>query len=717
MSTDKHNSHSQAPGGHDAASKDGSGHDQPPSKPDMSRRELLTAGALGLAASALSGKFGAGSPAFAAPIAGPANQSPPRPAVPSWSELLDLAIKSPAAQPYLKQIVADARTVLGMELVQRMYRLEDLGVKGRSWRDPRTRRPNLDPKIREIAALAHSDTAACGGAAGDLGLLACAYRITGEKVFLDRLILQMKEVTTWSPFQRAGWNYALPGPDGKGGAWLATPSGVYALVNTIRLLPPNCLPADLMQAVNKRLESEIAEITDDWATKRTWFIRTNNAFTNQWIAPTVGLVEACLFLGPERFPDAFRLGLKNVRQSVECHGPEGAFEEGFCYSHYVRLLFNATHSLAVAGHGELYNHPFLKNFGTWYVHNYQPNGFYINAFDCIGGARETVQPADHPGVMERRARVVGADQNSRAAFLSLVAVCTGNNDALWGLHNLEGGPPPNLTGVAAQMLLEPNSARPTRLFAAYDRARRVNWRSSWQPDASGFWIRGGHSTDQHDHNDRGHINFIAQGRPILIEAGTPIYSNPKIASHYASSAGHNVLHLGLGEPETGNNAQRMNPPRGWQKRSTVVPLKVHRLDAEGGKVEADGSSAYDGLDRWLRTVEWNAKSLYAIDEVDVLPEQTEIVRFRWHLGVRDGVTIVTDAHGWPTARWSDAELQVTANQPIQMEITKMPDHTLRHRIPDNVNEDVDDEHICLVVRTTNKVESVRMETKIKALPA
>jgi hypothetical protein len=600
-----------------------------------------------------------------------------------------------------------------MELVRRVYRLEDVGVKGRTWRDPRVDSPRTDPAVRELAALAHSDCGTNGATSRELEILACAYRATGEPVFLDRILEQLQEMTTWSPLQRPGWNYAKPGPDGKGGAWLATGAGVHAIVHTLSLLPAEVVPDPLLDGLAGLLEKEIEEIADDWAAKRTWFIRTNNAITNQWIAPTAGLVQACLFLGPERFPDAWRLGLGNLRQSVEVHDGEGSFEEGFGYASYVQHLLYASHALAVHGERELYDHPFLKNFGTWYVHHYQPGGFYINCFDSGKSARETPLTQGDPGADALRQRGGKDPNDSRSNLLALIAVCTCNPDARWALNRLTPGIPATLNGLAASALptLEPGF-QPI-LFAAYDRARRVNWRSSWADDATGCWVRGGHALDQHDHQDRGHVNFIRHGQPILIEAGTPSYANPMLPSHYASGAGHNVLQVGLAEVPIGDKKVRQNPPQGWQKFRTVAPLTVRRLDATGGEVVVDGSACYDGVRQWLRTVRWSEADLDIRDDVALAEAETGILLFRWHLGTREPVRLDVAPDGLTlTAAWADAVIEVRADRPLQVETVPMPDHTLRLRIPVPGQPDQDEFHTCLILRTREPVPDARLNTRI-----
>jgi len=629
--------------------------------------------------------------------------------VPAWIQLLDIALENQHAKPVLQGLVEDAREVLAADIVRRVYRLEDVGVVGRTWRDPRVDSPRTDPAVRELAALAHSDCGTCGTAGRELELLACAFRVTGERIFLDRVLAQLEEMSTWRPLQRPGWNYAQPGADGKGGTWLATGGGVHAIVHTLGLLHDGAIPGPLRAALERLLEAEIEEVVDDWAAGRSWFIRTKNAITNQWIAPTAALVQACLLLGPERFPAAWRLGVANLRMSVDAHDAEGSFEEGLGYAHYVSHLFYAAHAMAVRGDRELYDRPFFQNFGTWYVHHFQPGGFFVNCFDARTTARLTLDAVEQTGHQALRHRGGKSPAQARANMLALIAVCSGNRDAIWAIRHFCDQPPASLAGLAAAALQPPTDSYQPALFAAYDRATRVNWRSSWDSHASGVWIRGGHPLDQHDHCDRGHVNFIVEGRPILIEAGTPSYANPKLATHYASGVGHNVLQVGLVAPENAGNAARLHPPRGWQRAKAVVPLVVHSLNRLGGEVEFDAAQAYEGVLKWNRHVSWDASTLRIGDTVVLHPNEPEVVLFRWHLGTSEAVSI-SSLPGEIVASWNGGCVRMKSECQLDVSCQMMPDHTLTMRFPELGHEDVDALHACLIVRTRESVAEVSIET-------
>ena len=98
------------------------------------------------------------------------------------------------------------------------------------------------------------------------------------------------------------------------------------------------------------------------------------------------------------------------------------------------------------------------------------------------------------------------------------------------------------------------------------------------------------------------MNFIAHGKPILLEAGTPSYDNPRIHVLYSTGVGHNVLDV-----------------VGCAAKKAPAPIIVHRLDAGGGEVTVDGTAGYPVLKQWQRKVSWSADRLDVVDEV-LFPE-------------------------------------------------------------------------------------------------
>ena len=351
-------------------------------------------------------------------------------------------------------------------------------------------------------------------------------------------------------------------------------------------------------------------------------------------------------------------------------------------------MLAAAHSLALTGDRRLVDHPFLANFPTWLVHHFQPAETIVNCFDC------------------------GSSRGSAGSFrplLSMLVVCTGSETAQWALEHMVDGPSDDLAGLVAGGF-PAGYEEPPPLYAAYERATRVNWRSCWDDAATGLWLRGGHETDQHDHQDRGHVNFVAHGQPIFIEAGTPAYHNLRMRTHYSFGSGHNVLQIGAEFPPTAKRTTDAVAPPGWQKAGTVAPLTVRRLDGAGGDVKIDGSAGYDELEYWFRDVEWDANTLVVRDDLRLHDGGEQIILFRWHLGVESGVAIAGDGRS-RTVHWHGVKLTLGGSAPLQVTQEMMPDATLTPaRKPGE--EEIDHEHVCLVVQTVEPVNSMFLRTRV-----
>jgi len=606
----------------------------------------------------------------------------------SWEQAVDAAkVGDIFAEPRAK-LIAQAREAAALPIIKRAHSLAEVG-QNRTWLDGRSNA--LEDEIRETFALAMSDHGTNNTLAGELPLLAAAYRLTGENVFRDRVVAQLEEMASWSPLQRPGWTLYHPGArlskEGKDGNWLATGTGVRALADTLELMPQGSIDAALLARINDLLEKEVTGVVDDWQTKRPWFVRGNNPITNQWVLPTEGLVRACIVLGVDRHRDQYELGVKNLLQALDAHGKNGEFEEGVGYASFtVTSMLHAARAMAAQGDRRAIDHPFLMNFPTWLVHHFQPCDMLVNCFDA-GGAKDAA--------------------NRLRPLLSMLAACTGSPTARWALANLTNGPSDDLAGLVARALPPVGKEAAPPLFAVYERATRVNWRNNWDNDGSGVWVRGGHPLDQHDHHDRGHVNFICRGKPLLIEAGTPYYSHPLMGSHMASGLGHNVLQLGTEEPKAADAGETLEPP-GWQPRGVVAPITVHELDKSGGDVTVTISSGYEGLKEWRRDVSWRAKRISVRDSVQLAEAKQSIVLFHWHLGTNDEAIIRGEACAWKVS-WPNGTMTLKSGTPIEVTQTRLPDNTINTVVEGHFPDPF---HTCVIVQSAEPVSAFILDTKV-----
>lgn len=587
----------------------------------------------------------------------------------SWGELVD-SLKSEHSAKARDAMIERARYFVDLGIVKRVYKYEDVGKKDRSSLDGRA--VPLEPEIQQTFALAMASSNANATASAELPALAAAYRLTGEQAFKDRTIAQLEEMTTWSPLQLPGWTlyargHRLP-PDGKDGNWLGTGWGVRAIADTFEIMPAGSIPDDLRSRLNNLLAREIDSIADDWKVKRPWFVRGNNAITNQWVLPTEGLVRACLVLGKDKHKDAYELGVRNLMAALDSHGKAGEFEEGIAYANMtVQSFLSAAHHMAIEGDRRAIDHPFLRSFPLWAVHHLQPGNTIINSFDCTLGQ---------------------AVSGFLKPMLSMFVICSADSTAAWGMGQV--GPCSYTLPVAvAEARLQQLKASEPPLFASYERAARVNWRDSWKSDASGVWVRGGHQLDQHDHQDRGHVNYVHKGKPILIEDGTPVYSEPDI-KRVQSCEGHNVLQIGDAPAKKG-----------------IAPITVSRLDAQGGDVTVEPTACYEGARKWTRRVIWSSDDLEVRDEVVLEADKQEVVTLRWHLATAESVTI-TGETGKHTLARPDARMTIESDTPLDVTQRTEPQYTLGY----DAGKGPASSHTCVVVRSRGKVGSLKLTTRV-----
>ncbi|MCC6144596.1 MAG: hypothetical protein IT368_12385 [Candidatus Hydrogenedentes bacterium] len=125
-----------------------------------------------------------------------------------WPVLLDSVKANPDMKPFADVIVDSARQSAALPIIKRAHALAEVG-SNRTWLDGRSNA--LEDEIREDFALAMSDFAACNALAEELPLLAAAYRLTDDSIFLERTLQQLREMAAWSPLQRPGWSLYAPG--------------------------------------------------------------------------------------------------------------------------------------------------------------------------------------------------------------------------------------------------------------------------------------------------------------------------------------------------------------------------------------------------------------------------------------------------------------------------------------------------------------------------
>ena len=542
----------------------------------------------------------------------------------------------------------------------------------------------------ERFALSLADADGAGTLARLLPAAAVAGGLSDDPAILGFVCDQLAELATWEPLQRAGWS----GGSATRGAWLGTGWAVRAIVQACEHLPEDEAHAPLRAALRARLADEIAGIREDWRTERTWFARIGAASSNQWILPLEALALASLFNGLEHHRDDYEFAVAGLLLSLDAQGSRGECVEGMLYGAitYESLLSTA---LAARAHGDdrLISHPWIRAFPTWYLHHRQPAGHVINAFDSQA-----------------------ADLNW--PLVGLMASELGDRGARWVFARRPALPSAPATLDLALLRLARDggaeAAEPPALFAAYEVAARVNWVESASAFASGpenrvsgFWMRGGSSSDAHDHQDRGHVNFIVAGRPVLIEAGLASYGIPEHPTHYKSVAGHNVLQVGgFGPSELTPAVLAAGAGQILDPAHRAAPITVHRLDSRGGEVTVDASGCYATVRRWTRTVTWDAATLTVVDQVELAVP--DIVLLRWHLGADAQAAVTHLSNSRATIDGIDLVWSTGDAAPLRASIEAMPANTLHGGKPGR--------HATVVVRTVAPVSTLELTTRVSLSP-
>ncbi|AHF91424.1 heparinase [Opitutaceae bacterium TAV5] len=586
-------------------------------------------------------------------------------------------------------LVAAAREEAAQKpLIRRPRDLAELRASGinMKYKTKPAHMPHLDDAGFERLALGLGDSSAASELSRRLPRIAAAARLTGDRALAGYVCAQLAELATWAPLERPGWS---GGSATSGGAWLGTGWAVRAITESIKLLPDGSVSPELRQALDTRFEAEIARIRDDWRTQRSWFIKREAAYSNQWVLPNEAIVLASLFNGLDRHRDDYEFGVRNILRSLDAQGPDGEFVEGMGYGSITlsSVLSVARATALQAGDTRLLDHPFLKKFPVWLMHHQQPGRFTINAFDSWAGIdpgllAQLVTDTGHPvAIWGFNRRVPEARSATFATSLPVFLA----RATLAGNKNLAPLPPP--------------------AFASYRIATRVNWIESWENSpggkVSGLWIRGGHATDAHDHQDRGHVNLILDGKPVLIEAGLVSYGLPEHPTHFRSIAGHNVLQVGDHAPAALTpEILKAGAGQILDRAHRSAPLTVARLDATGGDITVDASGCYASVNRWVRRVVWDRAGADITDEVEL--REPDIILFRWHLGQpADAPRTLADNR----VQVGDIVIRSEATAPLQITVEPMPDGTL---LSGKMNH-----HACVVVRTVSPARTLTLRTRVQ----
>lgn len=556
-----------------------------------------------------------------------------------------LAILAQGAQALTadEQAIVDSATAITAHVIyDRAFSIAELTSKG-YWIDSRISLINEPEKT--YFALAMSDMDLTRSLSSWLPTVAKGCALSGNTTLCTWATDQLEELSTWNKLQRPGWTLVSPPgttlPPAGDGTWLATGWGVRAIADTLEILPAQYVSTALRSAINAQMAVEIAAVVDDWTVERQWFVALNAYTSNQWVLPTTGLIRACLVAGKEANLTAYELGITNMLATFNASGTAGEWDEGINYALTVLPEFyHIARATLAGGDTRLSGHSYLANSPTWLTHTMQPGGYLTNSHD-----------ATYQGI------TLGLSaSNDYRDVMALAINYNGDTSARWALFNKLGGPRATVDGLASRNIGS-YSIEPIK-YANYTRATRVNWRSSWSDLGTGIWVRGGSTSDAHDHLDRGHVTYTINGQPALIEAGTPDYAHPSLDSYFKAQAGHNVLEI---SGETASKA--------------AAAITVSALGEERGLVSVAPTAGYASATNWTRTVGWNATQADISDSVSL--SSPKVLILRWHLGAKSQPIYVANTANSYTITWDDIEMIVGPRTGISLAKSTQEDQTLQ----------------------------------------
>ncbi|MGZ0655704.1 hypothetical protein ACWPKS_08865 [Coraliomargarita sp. W4R72] len=545
-------------------------------------------------------------------------------------------------------------------------------------------------------AFSVSDAASGTILSEELPLLAAAYRLTSDPDILDYLERQLEEVLTWDYFQRTGWT--IGSHLGKGepapslvysGVWLGTGSMLQALSLMFEVLPAGALPVDLEDDIKTRMGEEIELTYYDWTNEIPWYTKNGGKLnSNQWIVPASGLVAAAS-LDRATYGVEYEYGVDALSQSLELTGLDGSLGEGFGYGlTWTSLSFIlANHYMVLSGDDRFANDPFFSGFPEWACSGFMPGESIVNAFDFYES-------------QYGRSHSMNPDATQLAALYA-------NSPLAWVVENWLGGANVGFYGL---LLRESELAAidlpVPKLWGNYELSSMFIWREDISETASAMWLRGGSTSDFHNHHDIGHVNYTVGGVPVFIEAGTPGYAALNKKTDYDSAVGHNVW--------------RMNGDI-YPKKNIDSQVEMLSVSDSDGSVQVDLSEVYPELDIFSRKVTWTPTMLIIYDTFSALVGTTVEPEMTLHLATQETPTIVPVADPDNVSNYlitvpagtivwganpsvddfqaKQMRIRVLANAPISVTATTRVDHTLRFRKAANL-------HTTLEISTVSPVSDL-----------
>ncbi len=588
----------------------------------------------------------------------------------SWDSVFDAARSDPSVRKALFDVVAGADGILKSDpsLYRRPTRFEEIPS---SQVDTLARSAGAN---RDARALAMNDCRQADFIRSKAVALAVAARYSGNADYLAKVLEILESASRWDPFQRPGWSLGDASrtmPVGGDGVNMATAWGVHGVIDILEVLGDR-VPEGLRNRLRERLHSEVALIVDSWTARRAWYVQSDAVMSNQWVDPSAALVRACIFLRDSSLSDAYELGVRNVSRTLDASASDGAFLEGVTYAQMsLAPLFQALLAMQDAGDTRLARHPFVCSAWNWFLHQMMPCGALVNCSDS------------HMSRLPEWAERVPLDG------LSMAALASGSQEAMQAVRALF----PEVSGTLAGLRLAaampgPCSFPPEVLpWGFFPSQQLVTWRESFRPpsdrgSAMGIWIKGGSKLCRsHGHRDQGHVSVYRGCDALLLECGTPEYSDSDYAQLYAGAAGHGIMQVDPVEPHG---------------EAVDAPIIVCKTNETGGAVSIDLTRAYRNLTEYRRDVDWTPRRVQIVDRMSwKSPAPVGVPVLIFHLGSISAPLISPISDGWEIVD-SGVRYRIRAPSSVVPQLTRRSNRSAQRA-----------EHFCLSLVSTESLSRLQ----------
>ncbi len=284
----------------------------------------------------------------------------------------------------------------------------------------------------------------------------------------------------------------------------------YFLKKELDLITP-VICERIEHEINKRILAPVLERNDFW-----WMGLGEGDIVNNWNPWIISNWITCDLImekNPERKAESLEKAMVCLDNFLNVYPDDGGCDEGPGYwGHAGGSLFDCLELLYTSSKGQidLYDHPLVKNIGSYIYKVYISGPYFINFADASG--KISIYPdivyrygkrTDNPTMMGFAALKLEKDEFSTGSYImgrKLNALFSYNEIAVY----------PDIEPLIAGFWLPE-----TEIFGA---------RSS-EGSNQGLYLagKGGHNAESHNHNDVGNYIVYYDGKPVLIDIGVEEY--------------------------------------------------------------------------------------------------------------------------------------------------------------------------------------------------